>query len=99
MAITLTNDALVRRFNDATGFGLAKSHETISALCDVIVTTLGEGYNVRLQKLGTFKLSTKNAREAHVPSTGATIHVPAHTGIKFSPIPAVKEKLYNVKPA
>lgn len=94
----INKEGIVRRLNDKTGDGLAKTHKLIDSLIEVIGDVTKEGHDVRIQNFGTFKLRHKDEREARVPSTGGTTLVPAHTVVKFIPAASFKALISDVTP-
>ena len=69
--------------NDCTGATKAQ----ITAIANALITCLGNslknGEYVRLNNLGTFSLTHRDARMGRNPSTGEQIQIAAKTSIKF----------------
>lgn len=60
-------------------------------LTHLIIKEVRDGNDVSIPNLGTFKQSSKNAREGINPSTGEKILIPARTVPKFTPAKAFKD--------
>ena len=69
--------------NDDTGATKAQ----ITAITNNLITRVGDGLKggdeVRLNNLGTFSLTHREARMGRNPATGEQVQIPAKTAIKF----------------
>ena len=69
--------------NDDTGLNKAQ----ITAIANNLITRVGDslknGDEVRLNNLGTFTLSYRDARMGRNPATGEQVQIAAKTSIKF----------------
>ena len=69
--------------NDDTGATKAQ----ITAIANNLITRVGDGLKggdeVRLNNLGTFTLSHRDARKGRNPATGEQVQIAAKTSIKF----------------
>ena len=69
--------------NDDTGATKAQ----ITAIANNLITRVGDGLKggdeVRLNNLGTFSLTHREARMGRNPATGEQVQIPAKTAIKF----------------
>lgn len=69
--------------NDDTG----ATKSQITAITNALITRLGDslkgGEDVRLNNLGTFSLTHRDARMGRNPSTGEQVQIAAKTAIKF----------------
>ena len=69
--------------NDLTGATKAQ----ITAITNALITRVGDslkgGEDVRLNNLGTFSLTHRDARMGRNPATGEQVQIAAKTAIKF----------------
>ena len=69
--------------NDLTGATKAQ----ITAITNALITRVGDslknGEDVRLNNLGTFSLTHRDARMGRNPATGEQVQITAKTAIKF----------------
>lgn len=63
----------------------------LSALVDVITSTLAAGDKVQWTGFGSFELRQRAARKGINPATGAQIDIPASTAPAFKPGKAFKD--------
>lgn len=77
----------------ASGAKLTKKQaaEVVALFCDVVAKSLKKGKNVTLIGFGTFKVSTRKAREGRNPRTGAKIKIAARKVVSFTPGKGLKE--------
>ena len=67
--------------------------EIINLFCDTVVSTLGEGEEVKLTGFGTFEIRNRKERRGVSPQSGAEIVIPAGRTIVFKPSKLLKEKV------
>jgi DNA-binding protein HU-beta len=70
-----------------------KAGVAVDALLEHIRSAMRNGDEVRIPDFGTFKVSSRKAREGRNPATGATINIPASKVPKFSPSKGLKDLL------
>lgn len=75
------------------GMTKAEADRAVSAFTDGITAALKQGKTITLPGFGKFSTQQKEARDVRNPSTGGTVHVPAHTAPKFSFGKGVKDAL------
>lgn len=66
-----------------SGLTKADTDKTLSAVLEVIETTLKKGGDVTLVGFGSFGVTKRAARNGRNPATGATIKIPATKAVKF----------------
>lgn len=84
-------DAVVQK----AGLSKKDSKVALDGILDVITQTLAKGDNIQFVGFGTFEVVTRAARTARVPSTGATVEVPAQKAAKFKVGKALKNSILN----
>jgi DNA-binding protein HU-beta len=75
---------LIDALSDKTGSSKADADRNISALIEIVTSTLKKGDNVALVGFGTFEVRKRAARAGRNPSTGEAIK------IKAAKVPAFK---------
>lgn len=76
----------------ATGIEVKKqANDTVEALFDIIVKTLGRGEEVAIAGFGTFRVSKRAARMGVNPRTGEKIQIAASIKPKFRAGKLLKE--------
>lgn len=71
---------------------------TLDALVDAITETVAAGDDVALIGFGTFKATTRAAREGRNPSTGAALKIAEATVPKFTPGSKFKDAVNKSNP-
>jgi DNA-binding protein HU-beta len=74
---------MIAAIADETGKTKADVTAILASLASVVSKTLKAGDDLTLGGIGKLAAAKRDAREARNPSTGATIHVPAKTVVKF----------------
>jgi len=69
----------------------------VDAMIDGIKNAVKGGESVTLVGFGTFKLTSRAAREGRNPRTGKKINIPAGKAVKFSAGKAFKEMVNGAK--
>ena len=69
--------------NDLTGATKAQITAITNALITRVGDSLEDGEDVRLNNLGTFTLTHRDARMGRNPATGEQVQIAAKTSIKF----------------
>ena len=79
--------------NDNTGTTKAQ----ITAIANNLITRIGDGLKggdeVRLNNLGTFSLTHRDARMGRNPATGEQVQIAAKTAIKFKATKSLADKV------
>jgi DNA-binding protein HU-beta len=70
-----------------------KAGTAVDAALAHIRASLKNGDEVRIPDFGTFKVTSRKAREGRNPATGATIKIPASRVPKFTPSKGLKDAL------
>jgi DNA-binding protein HU-beta len=70
-----------------------KAGVAVDAALAHIRNSLKNGEEVRIPDFGTFKVTSRKAREGRNPATGATIKIPASKVPKFTPSKGLKDAL------
>ena len=74
-----------------SGLSRADAGKTLTAFCDVVGETLGQGGEVQITGFGSFVISERAARTGRNPQTGATLRIAASKAPKFKAGKALKE--------
>lgn len=69
----------------------SKARETVDAVFDTIVKTMGHGEDVAITGFGTFRIAKRAARMGVNPKTGEKIHIAASIKPKFRAGKVLKE--------
>ena len=81
----ITFPELVSAISESTGFSKYISEEFLKELFALVASKLVEGENVKIKKLGTFKVVDVDARKSVKVGTGEVIEIPEHRKISFTP--------------
>ena len=81
----ITFPELVNAISESTGYSKHLSEEFLKELFSLIANTLASGENVKIKKLGTFKVIDVDARKSVKVGTGEEIEIPEHRKISFTP--------------
>ena len=75
------------------GEDATKKHaeEVVDAVFDTMSKEIKDGGEVKIAGFGVFKIRHRAARMARNPATGAQVHVPAKSVLKFRPAKELKE--------
>lgn len=75
------------------GADATKKHaeEVVEAVFDAMANEIKGGGEVKIAGFGVFKIRHREARMARNPATGAQVHVPAKSVLKFRPAKELKE--------
>jgi DNA-binding protein HU-beta len=71
----------------------ASVKEKVGHIVDGIVSLTKEHGALQINGLGGFKTVARDAREGRNPRTGATIQIPASTGVKFTAAKSFKDSV------
>lgn len=82
---------IVAKVAKDTGISKTTAAVAVQSLVDSITKALKKGDSVSFVGFGTFKTSTRKARKARNPQTGATISIPKRRVPKFSAGKALKQ--------
>ncbi len=89
----MTKIELIDIVASKTGLTKKDSRALVDANLEVITEALAKGDNVQFIGFGTFEVVARAARTARVPSTGATVEVPATKVAKFKVGKALKNSV------
>jgi DNA-binding protein HU-beta len=78
---------------EKSGLSKKDSRTLVDANLEVITEALANGDSVAFVGFGTFSVAARAARTARVPSTGATVEVPATKVAKFKVGKALKNSV------
>ena len=81
----ITFPELVNAISESTGYSKHLSEEFLKELFSLIANTLASGENVKIKKLGTFKVVEVDARKSVKVGTGEEIEIPGHKKVSFTP--------------
>jgi len=70
-----------------------KAGQAVDAALNHIKSVMKNGQEVRIPDFGTFKVTTRKARDGRNPLTGATLHIPESRVPKFTPAKGLKDSL------
>jgi DNA-binding protein HU-beta len=87
----MNKQELVAKIAKDTGSSKAGAAAAVESLLDGITRSLKKGQSVTFVGFGTFKTSTRNARTARIPQTGAAIRIPKRRVARFTPGKALKD--------
>ena len=74
-----------------SGLSRADAGKALTAFCDVVGQTLGQGGEVQITGFGSFVVSERAARTGRNPQTGETLQIAALSAPKFKAGKALKE--------
>ena len=74
-----------------SGLSQVDAGKALTAFCDVVGKTLGQGGEVQITGFGSFGVSERAARTGRNPQTGATLEIAASKAPKFKAGKALKE--------
>lgn len=89
----ITFPELVSTISESTGFSKHISEEFLKELFSLVASKLVEGENVKIKKLGTFKVIDVDPRKSVKIGTGEEIEIPGHRKISFSPDKEIAEAI------
>ena len=84
---------LIEAIAEKAGLTKVEAGKALDATFEVIANELEKGEKVPVAGPGTFKLSSRAAREGRNPKTGETIKIAASTSVSFKAGTALKEKV------
>lgn len=84
---------LIEAVAEKAGLTKVEAGKALDATFEVIANQLEKGEKVPVAGFGTFKLSSRAAREGRNPKTGETIKIAASTSVSFKAGTALKEKV------
>ena len=84
---------LIEAIAEKAGLTKVEAGKALAATFEVIANQLEKGEKVPVAGFGTFKLSSRAAREGRNPKTGETIKIAASTSVSFKAGTALKEKV------
>lgn len=84
---------LIETIAEKAGLTKVEAGKALDATFEVIANQLEKGEKVPVAGFGTFKLSSRAAREGRNPKTGETIKIAASTSVSFKAGTALKEKV------
>ena len=82
---------LINHVASAAGLSKSAAGDAVEAVVSGITGELANGGSVSLVGFGTFSVTSRAARTARNPRTGATIEVPAANAPKFKAGKALKD--------
>ena len=84
---------LIEAIAEKAGLTKVEAGKALDATFEVIANQLEKGEKVPVAGFGTFKLSSRAAREGRNPKTGETIKIAASTSVSFKAGTVLKEKV------
>ena len=84
---------LIEAIAEKAGLTKVEAGKALDATFEVIANQLEKGEKVPVAGFGTFKLSSRAAREGRNPKTGETIKIAASTSVSSKAGTALKEKV------
>ena len=84
---------LIEAIAEKAGLTKVEAGKALDATFEVIANQLEKWEKVPVAGFGTFKLSSRAAREGRNPKTGETIKIAASTSVSFKAGTALKEKV------
>ena len=91
----MNKSELVEAVQSALGGDTSKraAEDAVKAVLDSIAAGVKSSGSVQLIGFGTFKVSSRAAREGRNPKTGEKMQIPASKSVRFSPSKNFKESL------
>ncbi len=89
----MNKSELIAAVSMRTGLSKKDTEKTLTALIDVLGSTMEAGDKVQLAGFGTFETKDREARTGRNPHTGESIPIPAARVPVFKPGKALKEKV------
>ncbi|MDO5784902.1 MAG: HU family DNA-binding protein [Eubacteriales bacterium] len=83
----------VKQVAARSGMTQKDTEHILDAIFCCLGDVLAEGERLTIPGFGTFDTKQRAARTGHIPSTGASISIPAATVPVFKPAKQLKEKL------
>ena len=87
----MNKSELVAAMAAKSGLSRADAGKALTALCDVVGETLGQGGEVQMTGFGSFGVSERPARTGRNPQTGATLRIASSKAPKFKAGKALKD--------
>ncbi|GAB4313290.1 MAG: HU family DNA-binding protein [Candidatus Sumerlaeia bacterium] len=81
----MTKLKVALKVKDKTGFTRRRSIEAVDFFLDTIKEAVKQGQAVRIMKLGSFYIKSKQPRKSRNPRTGERVFVPAKNVTSFRP--------------
>ncbi|WP_019583839.1 HU family DNA-binding protein [Thioalkalivibrio sp. ALE16] len=93
MSEIISKTDLVDHVAEIAGITKSQAKNAIDATFDRVEDHVrkGPGSKVRIHNFGTFESKHRPEREAHNPSSGGKVKVPAKNVLAFKPTPALKD--------
>lgn len=89
----MTKQQLIERLATETNMTKRHTEKMLSALVDIIETTVSKGEKVAITGFGTFDLGKRAARRGVNPQTGAEIQIPEMAMPRFRAGKRLKETI------
>ncbi|MFA6522669.1 MAG: HU family DNA-binding protein [Patescibacteria group bacterium] len=93
MSKRLTKSQLMAAMAESWGLSKKDAGDMYDKLVDLIYKEVGRAGEIMLPGLGKMAKKHRGAREGRNPLTGASIHIPAKTVLKFAVNKAAKDAL------
>ena len=87
----MTKSEIISNIAEKAGITNKVSGGVLDALIALIIQTLKEEGEIRVDKLGTFKVAERKARIGVNPKTGAKISISARKALTFKASQALKD--------
>jgi DNA-binding protein HU-beta len=87
----MTKQDVISRIAEDTGMTKSAASKAVESLIESITRSLKRGDPVSFVGFGTFKTSSRKARTARNPQTGATITIPKRRVPRFSAGKALRQ--------
>ena len=88
---TMNKSELLTAMAAKSGLSQADTGKALTAFCDVVGETLGQGGEVQITGFGSFGVSERAARTGRNPQTGETLQIAALRAPKFKAGKALKD--------
>jgi len=79
----MTKKDFIKRLANKAGTTIKEAEKFFEAFSDTMLETFLENENIRMPKLGIFKVVTTKERKGYNPATGEEITIPARKQVKF----------------
>jgi len=89
----MTKGDLIDAIASSASLTKTQAGAAVNAIIDSISLSLQKGNDVTLIGFGSFKVSSRKAREGRNPRTGATIKIPAKKSVTFVTGKALKDSV------
>ncbi|MDR0967881.1 MAG: integration host factor subunit alpha [Rickettsiales bacterium] len=88
---TITRRDIAKNISEKMGLGASASYQLVDTIFSEIAESLTRGEEVKIAKIGTFRILDKNARMGRNPKTGMPAVISARRIAAFKPSSYMKK--------